>query len=263
MKKPAEHPDRPIRILLTNDDGIAAPGLSALYREMKALGEITVVAPDSERSAVGHAITLSDPLRVAEYSRNGRFFGYAVSGTPADCVKLAYWSLLESPPDLVVSGINRGANTGINVIYSGTVSAATEATMLGIPAFAVSLATFEQPDFSYAAKFARKLARIVLRHDLPQGTFLNVNVPPVPEDKIRGVAITRQGLAVYDEKFEKRLDPQKRVYYWLTGVKREIEDDPGVDDRAVLENMVSITPIHYDLTNYHYIEELRTWRIPR
>jgi 5'-nucleotidase len=253
--------DRPLRVLLTNDDGIAAPGLLALYNEMKTLGEAIVIAPDSERSAVGHAITISDPLRVSEYHRNGRFYGYAVSGTPADCVKLAYWSLLDEKPDLVVSGINRGSNTGINVIYSGTVSAATEATILGIPSFAISLATFENPDFTYAAKFARRLARVILHHDLPQGTFLNVNVPPVPEDQIEGVVISRQGLTVYDEKFEKRLDPQNRVYYWLTGVKREIEDDPTVDDRAVLDRKVSITPIHYDLTNYHFMEELKTWNI--
>lgn len=250
-----------IRILITNDDGINAPGLAALRHSLKELGEVIVVAPDSERSAVGHAITLADPLRVWEFEKNGEFFGYAVNGTPADCVKIAYWALLKEKPDLIVSGINLGSNTGINVIYSGTVSAATEGTILGIPSFAISLTTFQNPDFSYAAKFARKLARIILENDLPKGTFLNVNVPPVKESEIRGVAITRQGKAVYKEKFDRRVDPQNRVYYWLTGTKVEIEEDSEVDDRAILQNKVSITPIHYDLTNYAFLDELKTWEI--
>jgi len=251
-----------ITILLTNDDGINAPGLHALYRELKKMAKVWVVAPANEMSAVGHAITLSDPLRVWQYEKNGEFFGYMVNGTPADCVKIAYWALLqEEKPDLIISGINLGSNTGINVIYSGTVSAATEGTILGIPSFAISLTTFENPDFSYAAKFARKLALMLLERGLPKGTFLNVNIPPVPEEEIRGVVITRQGQAVYQEKYDRRMDPQKRVYYWLTGFKVEIEEDQDVDDRAILENKVSITPIHYDLTNYSFIEELKRWNI--
>lgn len=249
------------RILLTNDDGINAPGLMALYQEMQKLGEVTVVAPDSEKSAVGHAITLSDPLRVWNFEKNGTFFGYAVNGTPADCVKIAYWALLDFKPNLLVSGINLGSNTGINVIYSGTVSAATEGTILNIPSFAISLTTYKNPDFTYAAKFARKLGVQLLERGLPKGTFLNVNVPAVKEEEIRGVVITRQGQAIYEERFDRRIDPQNRVYYWLTGKKVELEEDEEVDDRAILNNKVSITPIHYDLTNYKYLDELRKWEL--
>ncbi len=249
------------RILLSNDDGINAPGLAALYEEMKSIGDVFVVAPDAEKSAVGHAITLSDPLRVWDFKKNGEFFGYAVNGTPADCVKIAYWALLDENLDLVVSGINLGSNTGINAIYSGTVSAATEGTILGIPAFAVSLTTFKNPDFSYAAKFARKLAENILERGLPKGTLLNVNVPPVKEDEIEEIKITRQGRSTYHEHFDKRVDPQNRVYYWLTGKKVQLEDDSDVDDNAILNKRVSITPLHYDLTNYEYLDELKSWEI--
>jgi 5'-nucleotidase len=250
-----------MRILLTNDDGINAPGLAALHKELIKIGDVTVVAPDSEKSAVGHAITLSDPLRVWNFEKNGEFFGYAIKGTPADCVKIAYWALLEKKPQLVISGINLGSNSGMNVIYSGTVSAATEGTILNIPSFAISLTTFTNPDFTYAAKFAAKLAQIVYEKGLPQGTFLNVNVPPAKEEEIRGVAITRQGKAAYMEHFDKRIDPANRVYYWLTGKKVKIEEDLNVDDFAILKNYVSVTPIHYDLTNYRYLDELKSWGI--
>ncbi|MBC8183899.1 5'/3'-nucleotidase SurE [candidate division KSB1 bacterium] len=250
-----------IKILLTNDDGITAPGLFALHKEMKKMGDISVVAPDSEKSAVGHAITLSDPLRVSDYKKNGDFFGYAVNGTPADCVKLAYWAL-GIKPDLLISGINLGSNTGINIIYSGTVSAATEGVFLNIPSFAISLTTFLNPNFSVAAKFARKLSQIVLDKGLPEGTLLNVNVPSVKkESDLQGVQITRQGTAMYHEEFDKRTDPHKRVYYWLTGQKVKLEKDPDVDDRAILNNKISITPVHFDLTNHDYLDELRDWKI--
>ena len=249
------------RILLTNDDGISAPGLAALHSEMVRIGDVTVVAPDSEKSAVGHAITLSDPLRVWNFNKDGHFFGYAVSGTPADCVKIAYWALLDHKPDLVVSGINLGSNTGINVIYSGTVSAATEGTILDIPSFAISLTTFRNPDFRFAAKFAVKVAKQILAHGLPKGTFLNVNVPAVDESEISGAVVTRQGQATFKEHFDRRVDPQDRVYYWLTGKKVEVEEDADVDDRAILNNQISITPIHYKLTNYSYLEELKSWEL--
>ena len=247
-----------MKILLTNDDGINAPGLYALYLEMKKIGSISIVAPDSEKSAVGHAITLSDPLRVTDFYKNGDFFGYAVNGTPADCVKLAYWAL-EIKPDIVISGINLGANTGINILYSGTVSAATEGVFLNIPSIAISLTTFQNPDFNFSAKFARKLSQIVLKNRLPRGTLLNVNVPNVKEENINGVEVTRQGNAMYQEKFDRRIDPHHKVYYWLTGKKVELEKDKDVDDRAVLNNKVSITPVHFDLTNYKFLDELKGW----
>jgi len=253
-----------LKILLTNDDGINAPGLYALYQEMKAVGETIIVAPDSEKSAVGHAITLSDPLRVTEFKKNGGFFGWAVNGTPADCVKIAYWAILhEQKPDLIVSGINLGSNTGINIIYSGTVSAATEGAMLGIPAFAISLNTFTDPDFRFAAKFARRLSPVLVAKSLPAGIALNINVPAVPETEIKGVMITRQGKALYREEFDKRVDPHNRLYYWLTGAKIQIEEDEAVDDRAVIQNKVSITPIHYDLTQYAMLSALNSWKLNR
>ncbi len=254
---------RKVRILLTNDDGIASPGLLALYRELRRIGEVIVVAPDGERSAVGHAITISEPLRVWPYERNGKPFGYAVAGTPADCVKIAFWALLKDQPkpSLVISGINLGSNTGINAIYSGTVSAATEGAILGVPSFAISLTTYENPDYGPAARFARYLARLVLRRGLPRGVYLNVNVPAVPADQIKGVAITSQGQAVYREQYQVRRDPRGRAYYWLTGTKIDLEHDESIDDGAILHNKISVTPIHYDLTNYAFIEELKRWKL--
>jgi 5'-nucleotidase len=250
-------------ILLTNDDGIFAPGLYALYESLSAIAEVAVVAPDSEKSAVGHAITITDPLRVMPFEKFGKFFGHAVHGTPADCVKIAYFALLDRKPDMVVSGINYGSNTGINIIYSGTVSAATEGTILGIPSFAISLTTFKDADFTYAAKFAAQLVPLVLANGLPKGTFLNVNVPNVPESQIRGVAVTRMGMAIYDDKYDKRVDPRNRVYYWLTGSKLEDDEGEEVDDGAIARNLVSITPIHYDLTNHQVVEDLQRWGIKK
>jgi len=255
--------ERKPRILLSNDDGINAPGLFALWQEISKIGDVVVVAPDGEKSAVGHAITLSDPLRVWQVEKRNGFVGHAVNGTPADCIKIAYWALLDEKPDLIVSGINLGSNTGINVIYSGTVSAATEGTILEIPSFAVSLTTYAVPDFSYAARFAARLAGQVLQHGLPRGTYLNVNVPNVPEEEIEDVVVTRQGLSNYIENFDRRVDPQNRVYYWLTGKKAEIEKEGDVDDRAIIDKKVSITPLHYDLTNYSYLEELKSWNVGR
>ncbi len=250
------------KILLSNDDGISAPGLAALYEEISKIGDVIVIAPTSEQSAVGHAITISDPLRVSDFNKDGKFFGHAVNGTPADCVKIAYWALLEEKPDLVISGINQGSNAGINAIYSGTVSAATEGTILDIPSFAISLASWTDPYFGFAAKFAGKMVNRILEHGLPQGTLLNVNVPAVRDHEIAGVKITRQSQARYLEHFDKRVDPANRVYYWLSGQKMETVEDLDVDDYAVQKNYVSITPLHYDLTNYSFLETLNSWEIP-
>jgi len=249
--------------LITNDDGIQAPGLFALFKEIRKLGEVVVVAPNTERSAVGHAITISDPLRVLPYEKNGDFFGYAVKGTPADCVKIGYWAILKRKPDAVISGINLGPNTGINTIYSGTVSAATEGALLGIPSFAVSLATYHHPDFRYAAKFSRKLAGQLLKRGLPQGVYLNVNVPSCPEREIQGVSVTRQGLALYREEYHRRTDPQGRIYYWLTGQKINKEKELDVDDGAVMAKRVAVTPVHFDLTQYEFLETLKSWRLEK
>lgn len=246
-------------ILLTNDDGFNAMGLTILSRVLRDIGHVIIVAPNSEKSAVGHAITLADPLRVTKVEKDGALIGYSVNGTPADCVKIAVRALLDRKPDVVVSGINLGGNTGINVIYSGTVSAATEGTMLGIPSIAVSLATFSNPDFTFAADFTKRLVLTVMEKGLPSGTLLNVNIPPCPRERIKGVIVTRQGKAVFEEVFDRRVDPWNRVYYWMAGEKVEIHEEGDVDDQVVKENRISITPIQYDLTDYKSIELIKKW----
>ena len=251
------------KILLTNDDGINSAGIYALYESIKSMGEVNVVAPATEMSAVGHAITLSDPLRVEKVNRRGDYFGYAVSGTPADCVKIAVWALLDEKPDIVISGINLGNNTGISIIYSGTVSAATEGTILEIPSIAISLASYKNPDFTFAAKFAKKLINKVLEKGLPIGTLLNVNVPNIPEKEIEGVMTTRQGKAVYREFFDERKDPWGRSYYWMSGEKIKMKQDESVDDSAISNNMVSVTPIQFDLTDYANMELIRSWNLTK
>ena len=247
------------KILVTNDDGIHSAGIYALYQAMTNIGEAYVVAPDSEQSAVGHAITISDPLRVKEFEKNGKFFGWAVNGTPADCVKLAIKALLGFEPDLVVSGINQGSNTATNVIYSGAVSAATEGTIMGIPSVAFSLTTFQRCDLSPAAEVAQTIAQMVLKNGLPEGTLLNVNIPPLSRDEIRGIKVTRQGKARYEETFEKRVDPMNRTYYWMGGTKVILDTEEDIDDVAITNNYVSVTPLQYDLTDYRVLPELKNW----
>jgi 5'/3'-nucleotidase len=252
---------RRLRILVSNDDGIDAPGIEAVVKELKKLGDVDVVAPDKQRSAIGHAITMNYPLRATKFYKNRRFFGYAVEGTPADSVKLAISSLLEEKPDLLVSGINHGSNTAISIIYSGTVSAATEGTVLGIPSIAVSLTTFGKPDFRFAAQFTRTLAAFVVRKGLPHGTLLNVNIPAVKKNEIRGVVITRQGKTRWDDTFEVRRDPNNKEYYWLTGNLEVMDHAEDTDEIAVRNHFISITPIHYDLTDYDTLAKIRKWSV--
>ena len=250
-----------VNILLTNDDGIYSEGIRALKESLSKIATVTIVAPDSERSAVGHAITLSDPLRVKKVTRGGKFFGYATTGTPADCVKLAIRAIVKKRPDIVVSGINLGPNVGYSVLYSGTVSGATEGAILGIPAFAISLATFTNPEYSFAAEFAQKLTQRILAYKtLPGGTLLNVNIPAVEKKRIKGVRIVKQSGRAIEERFDKRQDPRKRIYYWLTGeiIKSDAKED--VDIETIRKNYISITPIHCDMTNYGFIEELNRWK---
>lgn len=251
--------EKKFRILVSNDDGIYSEGIIALREAMLELGEVFVYAPHKQQSAVGHAITTHLPLRVNPYYMNGEFFGYAVTGTPADCVKLAVTTHMKVKPDLIVSGINHGSNAAINVIYSGTVSAATEGTILGIPSIAFSLTTYVDFDFTYSKKIAKIIAQAVLKYGLPPGVLLNVNIPPVPEDKIKGIKITKQGKSRWNDYFEKRVDPQQREYYWLTGTMDNIEDDEESDIRAIQENYVSVTPIQFDLTDYDFLEKLKQW----
>ncbi len=260
----APAPRKRLRILVSNDDGIDAPGIAGLTFELKKLGDVTVVAPDKQRSAVGHAITVNYPLRAKEFSKNGTFFGYAVEGTPADCVKLAVRSLLKEKPDILLSGVNHGSNTAINIIYSGTVSAATEGTVLGIPSIAVSLSTWDrEPDFRFASKFSRILAAFVAQEGLPHGTLLNVNIPAVKEREIKGVRLTRQGKTRWDDTFDVRRDPNNKEYYWLTGKLEVMDESEDTDEIAVMNRYVSITPIHYDLTDYETLSKIRRWDLDR
>lgn len=246
------------KILVTNDDGIFAPGIYALWEAMHEIGEVTVVAPDSEKSAVGHAITITDPIRVQQIHRKNGFDGFAVKGTPADCVKIAGRSLMQAPPDIVVSGINSGANVGNNIIYSGTVSAATEGTMLGIPSVAISLNSIKGGSLSASQKVAVNVVKKVLEKGLPKGVLLNVNVPNIPLDSIKGYRMTKQGKLVFKDRFEKREDPRGKFYYWMKG---EIINDtnPDTDGYAIQNDYISITPIHYQLTEESFLKTLKNW----
>jgi len=250
------------RILITNDDGIYAEGLLALKSALDAVGETHVVAPDRPRSACGHSITLHKPLRLSKVRLPDASYGYSTNGTPSDCVSLGVLDLVKGGLDLVVSGINWGPNLGWDLTYSGTVSAAMEACIMGIPALAVSVASYDEDvSFDYAAEFTAHLARIVLKHGLPPDTLLNVNVPHVPAAHVRGIEITRQGRRRYSGKVEKRTDPVGRAYYWLGGDTAVDDLEEGTDVKAVADDKVSVTPVHLDLTGYPALDELRTWGI--
>ena len=241
-------------ILVTNDDGIHTPGIAVLAQALATLGRVVIVAPDRERSAAGHSLTLHAPLRAEEL----RTDVFAVDGTPTDCVNLGIHGLLPARPDLVVSGINRGGNLGDDITYSGTVSAAMEATLMGVPAFAVSLDgdRFQTEDFVVAARFSLELARKVAHQGLPADTFLNVNIPPgVP----LGVSLTRQGKRRYADLVVEKLDPRGRKYYWIGGGMASFHDVEGTDFHAVSLGYISVTPLHLDLTNYRSFDALSTW----
>ncbi len=219
-----------------------------------------MVAPDAERSAVGHAITTLMPLRVKEFRRGNQLLGYAVDGTPADCVKIAIGSIFkEDKVDLVVSGINLGSNTATNVIYSGTVSAATEARILGVPSIAISLGTFLNPRWRYAAGLGRRIAAAVLERGLPPKVLLNVNVPNLPRSQIKGIKVTRQGDSAYLDDFAIREDPRHQPYYWLAGTYLMEDDDPDTDGWALRNGYVSISPVSFDLTAYGALNEIAGW----
>lgn len=247
-------------ILLTNDDGIHSPGLLTLSRHLSALGRVVVVAPDRERSAASHSLTLHSPLRAEELAPDR----FAVDGTPTDCVNLGIHGLLDARPDLVISGINLGGNLGDDITYSGTVAAAMEATLMGVPAFAVSLdgKLFTADAFATAAAFSCELALTVLQQGLPVDTLLNVNVPPGTP---RGVQLTRQGKRRYSDLVVEKLDPRGRKYYWIGGGEIGFEALPGSDFAALQDGFISVTPLHLDLTNYRSFEQLSAWdfKLPR
>ncbi len=248
-----------MKILVCNDDGINSPGINALVTALKEIGEVTVVAPITEQSAVGHAITMKTPLRVTELYKNKDFFGYAVEGTPADCIKMGIRNILKEKPDLVVSGINHGSNTAINIIYSGTVSAAREAAIMDVPAIAISVTNHLAANFDYAKDVAKKFSQLVVKNGLPKGTLLNINVPDLPREEIKGILLTKQGKSKWDDIYEERKDPYGNNYYWLTGSLIEADADLEIDQHAIKSNYVSVTPIHFDLTDYKTYDEMKTW----
>jgi len=247
-----------VRILLCNDDGINARGIHALMRELSSIAEIYVVAPDRERSGTGHSITVFDPIRVTKVNLPGIKAGWIVRGTPVDCVKLAINKLISEEIDLVVSGINHGPNLGTDILYSGTVSAAAEGVIMGVPSLAVSLNSFnEDMDFDFAARFTRKVVKTVIKQGLDKQTLLNINIPALLPDEIKGIRITKLGVRNYDNLFEERQDPRGNTYYWLGGGVVEEEQEEESDVIAVEADWISITPIHLDLTDYKLIKEFR------
>lgn len=251
-----------MNILISNDDGIYAPGVRALAEALNDTEHrITVVCPDRERSATGHALTLQEPLRVDHISGiyPSKINAWACSGTPSDTVKLALDALLDDRPDLVLSGINRGANLGTDVLYSGTVSAAMEGVLEGIPSIALSLANFAHLDFSAAANFAKRMVEAIALHPIGEAILLNVNIPAIAESDICGAVVTKLGIRRYRDQFEKRVDPRGKTYYWLSGVVIEEEAEADTDIQAIRDNYITITPLKYDLTLVSAISFLKTW----
>ena len=251
-----------MRILLTNDDGVYAPGLRALRTELLKLGDVTVVAPASEQSAVGHSITLLTPLIVQEVrDEQDRFLGWAVEGKPADCVKLALLELLPEPPDLVVSGLNAGSNAGINVLYSGTVAAAIEGAFFQCVSIAVSLEyTKPEPlDFPRAAGIARHVIEQIIGHQPAAGTLFNVNIPSLDRGPVRGVRVVPQNVAPYRETLDRRVDPRGRVYFWTNPDLACPDPHPDTDVSALAEGYITVTPLQFNLTHAELLEEMSGW----
>ncbi|EMQ95576.1 5-nucleotidase SurE [Xanthomarina gelatinilytica] len=248
-------------ILVTNDDGITAPGIRALIEVMKELGDVVVVAPDSPQSGMGHAITINSMLHLERvYIDEGNQEEYSCSGTPADCVKLAVREILKRKPDLCVSGINHGSNSSINVIYSGTMSAALEAGIEGIPAIGFSLLDYNyNANFEVAKKYAKTIAKNALENGIPEQVVLNVNVPNLPEKDMKGIKVCRQARANWEEEFDKRQSPQGKDYYWLTGKFVNLDHGDDTDEWALENGYISVVPVQFDLTAHHAITTLNTW----
>ncbi len=250
-----------MKILVSNDDGISSIGINVLVEELKKIGDVIVVAPATEQSAAGHSITMKNPVRVKDYFVNNKHFGYAVDGTPADCIKMGIKNVLKEKPDLVISGINNGSNAAINVIYSGTVSAAREAAIMAVPSIAISVDSHTPNHYEYAAKLTAKLAKLVCEKKLKSGTLLNVNVPDLPEEEIKGVALTKQGISKWDDFYEKRTDPYGVNYYWLTGKMDFLDSEKDRDVLAIQNGYASVTPIHFDLTDYEMFNIMEKWNL--
>ena len=253
---------RPL-ILVTNDDSIVAPGIRALIEVMKELGDVVVVAPDSPQSAMGHAITINNTLKLEKVHLDKELEQeYSCSGTPVDCVKIAVNEILKRKPDLCVSGINHGSNSSINVIYSGTMSAAVEAGIEGIPAIGFSLLDYSwDADFEQIKAHVKQIASKVLKNGLPEGVILNVNFPKLSKEEIKGVKICRQAKAMWQEEFDKRTNPQGKEYYWLTGKFVNLDKGTDTDEWALENGYISIVPVQFDLTAHHAMQQLNSWEL--
>jgi 5'-nucleotidase len=252
-----------MRILLTNDDGIYAPGLRALRPELQKLGEVVVVAPAAEQSAVGHSVTLTTPLVVQEVLDETRQpLGWAVEGRPADCVKLALRELLEEPPDVLVSGLNAGSNAGINVLYSGTVAAAIEGSFFRCTSIACSLeyTRLKPLDFARGAELARRVVEQIVARRPPAGSLFNVNIPALERGPVRGVRVVPQNVAPYVEAFDRRIDPRGRVYFWTTPNFGCPDPHPDTDVTALAEGYITVTPLQFDLTHAAMLRQMSDWR---
>lgn len=249
-------------ILVTNDDGITAPGVRALIEVMAEIGEVVVVAPDKPQSAMGHAITINSTLYLNKISKeDAKITEYSCSGTPVDCVKLAVNEILKKKPDLCVSGVNHGSNSSINVIYSGTMSAAVEAGIEGIPAIGFSLLDYDwNADFDAIKPFIKKITLEALENGLPKDVVLNVNFPKLKKENIKGIKICRQAKAIWAEKFDKRVTPQGKDYYWLAGEFVNLDKGEDTDEWALANDYISVVPVQFDLTAHHSIQQLNTWK---
>ncbi|MCK0107690.1 5'/3'-nucleotidase SurE [Flavobacteriaceae bacterium S0825] len=248
-------------ILVTNDDGITAPGIRTLIKVMNTIGDVVVVAPDSPQSGMGHAITVDATLHCRkEHIDDGPQIEYSTSGTPADCIKLARHEILDRVPDICVSGINHGSNSSINVIYSGTMSAAIEAGIEGIPAIGFSLLDYNyDASFAPSEDFIKTITLNVLNNGLPKGVVLNVNIPNLSKKAIKGIKICRQAKANWVEKFDKRQNPQGKDYYWLTGEFVNLDKGEDTDEWALKEGYISVVPVQFDMTAHHFIQQLNSW----
>ena len=253
--------DKPL-ILVTNDDGISAPGIRALISVMNDLGEVVVVAPNSPQSAMGHAITINSTLECNKIKvDNGPQIEYSCSGTPADCVKLGINEILRRKPDICVSGINHGSNSSINVVYSGTMSAAIEASIEGVPSIGFSLLDYSwKANFEIFKDYVKKITIAALKNKIPTGNSLNVNFPKLSKKEIKGIKICRQAKAFWIEKFDKRINPQGKKYYWLTGDFIDDDNSPDTDEWALKNGYISIVPIKFDMTDHKNIKELEDWK---
>ena len=254
MKKPL--------ILVTNDDGITAPGLKALVQVASKLGKVVVIAPDSPQSGMGHAITVNSPIRIDKSEVFDEIKSFTCSGTPVDCVKVGIFHVLKRKPDLIVSGINHGSNAATNVIYSGTMSAAVEGAMENIPSIGFSLDDFShEADFKPTQHFAEIIIKKCLEKDFPTNVCLNVNVPKLKTKELKGIKICRQAMAFWEDRFDERLDPLGKKYYWLTGEFKDQEQADDTDMAAMKNGYVAVVPIQFDMTAHHAIPQLNKWKM--